>query len=641
MAKRWVWAVACAIGMGAGVGQAQIETVRAIPAPADVPYPGTITLNVDASDVGRRIFRVREEIPVVAGPLTLLYPQWLPGNHAPRGPIDKLAGLTIRGNGRPIAWTRDPVEVYAFHLDVPQGVGSLSVEFDFLSPQDPGQGRVVMTPDLLNLQWNTVALYPAGHHSSRITVAPSVKLPAGWQFGTALARAQGSGNAAGADGTVAFEPVPFDVLVDSPMFAGRNYKRVDLGGTPAPVHLNLFADEAKSLEFKPEQIDAHKRLVQQARKLFGSQHYDRYEFLFALTDQLGGIGLEHQRSSENTRSPGYFTEWDKWAAARDLLPHEYTHSWNGKFRRPADLWTPNFNVPMQGSLLWVYEGQTEYWGTVLAARAGLLTAEQARDDLALVAANYADNRPGFAWRNLQDTTNDPVVAHRRPLPYRNYQMSEEYYSGGLMLWLAVDAKLRELSGNKRSLDDFARAFFGVDDGSMTVKTYVFDDVVAALDAVAAHDWAAFLRERVDALAPPLDGLAAAGWKLVYTDTPSDYQKHREAGRKTVDQSASIGLVLASNGGRITDVRWDSPAFKAGVAPSGTLVAVNGREFSAERLKDAIGAAKDGEAPIDLLLKNGDEYRTVRVDYRGGLRYPHLQRIPGAPDRLSAILAPRK
>ncbi|MFC4821686.1 M61 family metallopeptidase [Dokdonella ginsengisoli] len=643
MAQRWVWAVAIAIASGAvaGAANAQGEEVRTVPAPADAAYPGTITLNVDASDVGRRIFRVREEIPVAAGPLTLLYPQWLPGNHAPRGPIDKLAGLTIRGNGQPIAWRRDPVEVYAFHLDVPQGVGSLSVEFDFLSPQDSGQGRVVMTPDLLNLQWNTVALYPAGHYSSRITVAPSVKLPAGWQFGTALERAQGSGNAGDADGTIAFKPVPFDVLVDSPMFAGRHYKRIDLGGTPAPVHLNLFADEAKSLEFKPEQMEPHKRLVQQARKLFGSQHYDRYEFLFALTDQLGGIGLEHLRSSENTRSPGYFTEWDKWASARDLLPHEYTHSWNGKFRRPADLWTPNFNVPMQGSLLWVYEGQTQYWGTVLAARSGLLTPEQARDDLALVAASYAENRPGFGWRNLQDTTNDPIVAQRRPLPYRNYQMSEEYYSGGLMVWLAVDAKLRELSGNRRSLDDFARTFFGVDDGGMTVRTYAFDDVVAALNTVAAHDWAAFLRQRVDALAPPLDGLAAAGWKLVYTDTPSDYHKHRDTGRKAIDQSASIGLTLASNGNRITDVRWDSPAFKAGISPSGTLVAVNGREFSAERLKDAIAAAKDGKAPIELLLKNGDEYRTVRVDYRGGLRYPHLERIPGTPDRLNAILAPAK
>lgn len=639
MVKRWGRAIACAIGSAAIVGTVGAQSSGAIPAPADIVYPGTIRLEVDASDVGRRIFRVREEIPVVAGALTLLYPQWLPGNHAPRGPIDKLAGLSIRGNGQSIAWKRDPLDMYAFHLEVPQGVGTLSVEFDFLSPQDSSQGRIVMTPELLNLQWNTVALYPAGHYSSRITVTPRVVLPAGWQFGTALERVEGSGNATGSDGAVAFKPVTFDVLVDSPMFAGRYCKRVDLGGAPAPVHLNLLADEAKSLDFKPEQIDAHKRLVQQARKLFGSHHYDRYEFLFALTDQLGGIGLEHHRSSENTRHPGYFTEWDKRAAGRDLLAHEYTHSWNGKFRRPAGLATPNFNVPMQDSLLWVYEGQTEYWGNVLAARSGLWTPEQARDDLAQVVATYTDNRPGFAWRNLQDTTNDPIVAQRRPLPYRNYQMSEDYYNAGALLWLTVDAKLRELSKDRRSLDDFASAFFGIDEGSMAVKAYLFDDVVAALNGVAAYDWATFLREHLDANAPPLDGLAAAGWKLVYTDKPSEYQKNLEAERKTGDYSASLGLGL--NGAKIGDVRWNGPAFKAGIAPTSTVIAVNGREFSSERLKDAVAATKDGKAPIELLLKNGEEYKSVRIDYRDGLKYPHLERIAGTPDRLSAIFAPRK
>lgn len=624
--------IGLAVACMAGMATAQ-EGAYTIPAPVDTAWPGTIRLDVDATDIGRRIFRVREEIPVSPGPLTLLYPQWLPGNHAPRGPIDKVAGLVIRAGGQSLAWKRDPVQVNAFHLDVPDGVSSLLVEFDFLSPQDPGQGRVVMTPELLNLQWNAVALYPAGHNVGGITVAPSVRLPAGWQFATALERRNGA-----ADGTVAFKPVSFEVLVDSPMFAGLHYKRIDLGGSP-PVHLNIFADEAKSLDAKPEQLDAHKRLVQQAGKLFGAHHYDRYEFLFALTSRLGGIGLEHHRSSENTRTPGYFSEWDRNAFGRDLLAHEYTHSWNGKFRRPADLATPNFNVPMQGSLLWVYEGQTQYWGNVLAARSGLVTPEQARDNLAMVVSAYADERPGFAWRTLQDTTNDPVIAGRRALAFRNFQMSEEYYRGGQLLWLAVDAKLRELTREKRSLDDFARAFFGVDDGEWSVKPYVFEDVVAALNGIAPHEWAKFLRERVDAGSPPLDGLVASGWKLVYKDTPSDFQKHAEAGRKTIGLSTSIGLTLGTDGS-ISDVLWDGPAFKAGVAPNGSLLAVNGREFSAERLKDAIAATKDGK-PLELLVKNGDEYRTLRIDYAGGLRYPHLERIPGTPDRLGAILAPRK
>ena len=613
-----------------------------VPPPLDVPYTGTLALSVDATDLQRRIFRVHEEIPVVAGPLTLLYPQWLPGKHSPQGPIDKLAGLAISGNGQPIAWKRDPLDVYAFHLDVPQGVATLAIDFDFLSPQDSSQGRVVMTPDMLNLQWNTVALYPAGHYASRITVAPSAKLPQGWRFGSALDVVDGAAaNTTAADGTVRFKPVAFDVLVDSPMFAGRHFKRVDLGpGAKVPVHLNLVADEAKDLDFRPEQIKPHQKLVEQARKLYGSQHYDHYDFLFALTDKLGGIGLEHHRSSENSGSTGYFTEWDKNAPGRDLLPHEYTHSWNGKFRRGADLATPNFNEPMQDSLLWVYEGQTQYWGYVLAARSGLWSADQARDALALVAATYADNRPGFSWRNVQDTTNDPIIAQRRPLPYRNYQMSEEYYSAGQLIWLAVDAKLRELTRDRRSLDDFAKAFFGVDDGSYAVKTYTFDDVANTLNAVAPNDWAKFLRERVDAHAPPLDGLAASGWKLVYTDQPSAFQKSAEADRKMLDYAASVGITVSSKDGRISDVRWNGPAFKAGIAPTSTLVAVNGHEFSPERLKDAVAATKSGNAPIELLVKNAGEYRSVRIDYRDGLKYPHLERVMGTPDRLNAILAPR-
>jgi len=624
----------------AGVAAAPFARA-AVPPPADVTYPGTLKLAVDASDIERRIFRVHEEIPVAAGALTLLYPQWLPGNHSPRGPIDKLGGLMIRGNGQNIAWTRDPLDVYAFHVDVPAGVSVLSLDFEFLSPQDTSQGRVVMTPQMLNLQWNTVALYPAGYYSSRILVAPSVKLPAGWQYGSALDRSDGSGNATAADGTVAFKPVPFNTLVDSPMFAGRYYKRVDLGGAKAPVHLNLVADDARDLDFKPEQIDAHKRLVQQAQKLYASQHYDHYEFLLALSDNLGGIGLEHHRSSENGTSPEYFSEWDRRAPARDLLAHEYTHSWNGKFRRPADLWTPNFNVPMQGSLLWVYEGQTQYWGFVLAARAGLWSAEQARDAIAMVAATYTDNRPGFSWRNVQDTTNDPIIAARRPLPYRNYQMSEDYYSAGQLVWLGVDAKLRELSRERRSLDDFAQAFFGIEDGSYVTKTYTLDDVVASLNGIAAYDWAKFLRERVDANRAPLDGITASGWKLVYTDKQSDYQKNNEMDRKMIDYAASLGLIISSKDDKVIDVRWDGPAFKAGIAPTSTLLAVNGQQYKPERLKDAVVAAKSGNAPIELLLRNGDEYRSFRIDYRDGLKYPHLERIAGAPDRLSAILAARK
>jgi predicted metalloprotease with PDZ domain len=608
-----------------------------IPAPADNAYPGTLKLQVDATDLEHRIFHAHEEIPVAAGPVTLLYPQWLPGNHSPSGPIDKLAGLTFTANGKTLPWQRDPYNVFAFHVDVPTGATTLAVDFQFLSAVDTGQGRVVMTPDMLNLQWNTVALYPAGYFANRVAVAASVKLPAGFQFGTALETA---GDQGGAD-YVAFKPVDFATLVDSPIYAGRYFKRVDLDpGAKRPVHLDIVADEPKYLEIAPDQLKAHQALVQQAYKLYASQHYDHYDFLFSLSDKMSGNGLEHHRSSENGVGPEYFTDWNKRAPGRDLLAHEYTHSWNGKFRRGADLATPSFNVPMGDSLLWVYEGQTQFWGFVLAARAGLWNADQARDAIAMLDATYADNRPGFAWRNVQDTTNDPTIARRGSLPYRNYQMSEDYYSAGQLIWFAVDAKLRELSHEKRSLDDFAKAFFGIDDGSWVVHKYTFEDVVQTLNGIAPFDWAKFLRERVDGNAPPIDGIAASGWKLVYTDKESDFQKSAASNRKSADFASSIGLSLSTKDAKIGDVRWNGPAFKAGMAPGTTLIAVNGHEFKPEKLAEAISAAKGTTTPIDLLIKSGDEYKTFHVDYHEGLKYPHLERIDGTPDRLSSILAPR-
>ena len=625
----WMALLLGAAGLACGVHAA------GIPSLVDRPYPGTLKLQVDATDLDHRVFRVHEEIPAKPGALTLFYPQWLPGDHSPTGPVDKFAGLTIRANGKTLQWRRDPENVYAFHVEVPEGAGAIEVEFQFLSPLDTSQGRIVMTPDMLSVQWNTVALYPAGYNASRVQIAASAILPADWELATALERDSAPG-----EGTISFKTVDFATLVDSPMFAGRYFKRIDLDpGAEVPVHLNLFTDEPKYLEVKPELLNAFQALVQQEYKLQGSHHFNHYDFLLALSNKFTHTGLEHHRSSENGADVDYFTDWNTRGFLRSLLPHEYTHSWNGKFRRPADLATPNFNVTMGDTLLWVYEGQTEYWGNVLTARAGLNTADQARDELAIVASTYTDNRPGFSWRNVQDTTNDTVI-WRRPLPYPNYRMNSEYYSAGALIWLAVDCKLRELSHEKKSLDDFARAFFGIDNGDWKVKTYTFDDVVATLNAVAPHDWAKFLRVRVDANAPPLDGLAAAGWKLVYTDTPSESQKNAQSFAKTTDLATSIGLTVSNEGGKISDVGWNGPAFRAGIAPGGMLVAVNGREYKSERLADALKEAKSGNAPIDLLVKSGDLYKTFRVDYHDGLKYPHLERIPGTVDRLGEILAPR-
>ena len=608
-----------------------------VPPPADTPYPGAITVEVDATNLTQRIIRVKETIPVQPGALTLLYPKWLPGNHGPSGPIDKLAGITFTADGKTLAWKRDPLDVYAFHLDIPAGVQSLTAQYEYLTPTDSAQGRVVMTPQMLNLQWNAVLLYPAGHYAARIDYNPRVTYPAGWQAATALEVESRNGD------TVVYKPVPLDILADSPVFAGRHFKTFDLApGAKVPVRLNVVADEAKFLEAKPEHLAQHRALVTQALKLYGAQHYDRYEFLFALSERMSGIGLEHQRSSENGVDADYFTDWDKKEGSTDLLGHEYTHSWNGKFRRPADLWTPNYNVPMQDSLLWVYEGQTQYWGNVLTARSGLRPLDASRDALALVAATYADNRPGMAWRGVQDTTNDPIISQRRPKPYRNYQLGEDYYAAGQMIWLEADARIRAKSGGKKSLDDFARAFFGVEDGTWkTQKTYIFDDVVATLNGVVADDWAMFLRDRLDGRAPVTGGIEASGWRLVYKDEPNAYAKARaKDGGGGADFTYSVGLSVGKDG-KVGEVRWDSVAFNAGIAPGITIVAVNDVEYGKDALGDAIKAAKTDKTPIRLLVKEFDRFRTIALDYHDGLRYPHLERIEGKADYLTPIFTPRK
>lgn len=600
------------------------------PPPKDIPFPGTLRIDVDARDIGRRIFKVKATIPAQPGPLTLLYPQWLPGAHSPSGPIDKLAGLQVTANGKPLTWTRDPYNVYAFTVNVPQGATDVVANFNFMSSQGGTQGRVVMTPDILNLQWNANSLYPAGVNTRNIQAQATVTLPPGWSYATALETERRDGD------TVVFKPISYDHLVDSPLFAGQHYRQFDLDpGAKVPVRLNVFADNAKSLDAKPEQIEKHRALVQQIYKLYGARHFDRYEFLLALTSQLGGIGLEHQRSSENSGDTGYFTEWDSTWLGRDLLPHEFNHSWNGKYRRGADLTTANFNVPMGDSLLWLYEGQTQFWGQVLAARSGLWSVDQTRDMLANVAATYDRGRPGLAWRNLQDTTNDPTIAQRRALAFRNYQMSEDYYSGGQMVWLDVEGKLRALTGNKRSLDDFAKAFFGMRDGDWNVNTYTFEDVVSTLNGIAPYDWATFLRERLDGHGPLIGGLEAAGWKLVYTDTPNDAFKAQQTRAKNTNLLYSIGLAV-SDSGAITDVLWDSPAFNAGLAPGMTVQAINGRVYKGEVLKDAVADAKTNKAPITLLVRSFDRIDSVRIDYHGGLQYPKLERIAGKSDRLAEL-----
>ncbi|HXT11613.1 MAG TPA: peptidase M61 [Candidatus Angelobacter sp.] len=606
-----------------------LPIVDAIPPARDIPWPGTIKLSVDASDNTRGIFQVVETIPIsTPGPLTLLYPKWLPGEHSNNGPISRLAGLELKAGGKSLSWRRDPVDVFAFHVDVPQDTSEIEADFQYLAPTDPNQGRVETTPEMLDLEWNSVVLYPAGYYVRQINMDASVKLPPDWKESSALDVASQEGD------TVHFKPVGLDTLVDSPMYAGVN-RRVE---TLAPgVRLDIFADEPEQLAATDEQIQFHRNLVTQAVKLFGAQHYDHYDFLLEISDREGGQGLEHHRSSEDGVREGYFTEWDDNVSARTLLPHEYTHSWNGKFRRPADLWTPDYRTPMQDSLLWVYEGQTQFWGIVLGARSGLISKQQALDTLASLAARL-DTMAGRKWRPLEDTTDDPIIAKRRPKGWTSWQRQEDYYNEGALIWLDADSLIRQLSGGKRSMDDFARAFFGVHDRDWGEMIYTFDDVVKTLNQIQPHDWAAFLHARLDNINvhAPMDGFTRGGYELVYTNSPTETFKLAEKARKVTDLSYSVGFVLDKDS-TITEVGWDTPAFNAGLTVGTKLIALDGRAIETDQLKADIKAKK---SPLKLLVKTGDFYRTVELNYDGGLRYPALEKTGSGPSSLEALLAPK-
>jgi len=618
--------------------RAQIAPAPSAPAAAD--YRGTLTLNVDLTDLDHRIFKVRESLPVTAGPLKLWYPQWLPGNHAPRGPIEALTGLVITGNGQRIEWTRDPLDVYAFNLTVPEGVTSLDLAFQFASPVVKDQGRIVATPEIVGLQWNTVVLYPASRSMADTSVQASIMLPADWDAASGLPELTRSGD------LVSYPVVPLDVLVDSPVFAGKNFRKVTLGEFDgAKVQLSMVGDSEAALLATTPQLTLHSKLVTEAQALFGGRHFDRYEFLLSLSDFFSGIGLEHHRSSENGVSSEYFTEWDKKQIERSLLPHEFTHSWCGKFRRPAGQMVGNFNTPLQNELLWVYEGQTQYWGQVLAARSGLWSQPFTRESIAYLAATLDLNRPGREARNLQDTVYQPILTPRRPLSFTSYQRTEDYYNEGLLIWLDVDTQLRELTNDAKGLDDFARAFFGpqpgIKDDAFAPLPYRFEEVAAALSAIAPFDWTGFLKTRLNGHGPgaPLKGLERAGWKISFTEKPTEYVKGLEERNKVSDFIFSLGFNIEKEG-ELGEVIWGSPAFKAGVSKGDVVVAVNGLAYKTERLKAAIRLAQQEQKPIELLLKNLDHYRTVKVSYTGGLRYPTLVTIDGKKDRLTTILSAR-
>lgn len=602
-----------------------------IPTAADKPYPGVMKLKVDATDIGRAIFTIEQTIPVAAtGDVVLLFPQWLPGNHAPRGQIEKIVDLEFLVDGKQVQWTRDSLDVFAFHFDVPQGAKNIVAKFKFASATEKDQGRIVMAPSMLNLQPNSVSFYPAGYYVRHIPVEMEVKYPAGWQQAGAL-KATKRGD------SFIYERTNYETLVDSPIFAGKNYRRDQLSPT---VAANWFADNAKDLEAKPEQIEKHKKLVTEAKHAFGMEHFDRYEFLTALTDEMGSIGLEHHRSSENGVNPGYFREWDKGTGRRNLLPHEYAHSWAGKYRRPAGMATPDYRTPMQDNLLWAYEGIDQFYGYVLGARAGLFTKQQTLDAYAAIAASLA-NRKGREWRALEDTTHDPIISARRPKGWVSMQRSEDYYNEGLVIWMEVDSIIRAQSKGKKSIDDFAKIFYGGTPGDYAVKPFVFDDIVSALKETAPYDWATFLDTRVNKPAPTLNlnGFTNNGYRLIYTDKQSDYLKGVE--ESNLDLSYSLGMGLDKSG-EVSSVMWDGVAFKNGITTGTKILAVGDKAYSKDGLKDAIIAAKAAKKPIRIITQKGDYYRTLDIAYYDGLRYPALEKISsgGGESGLDRLLTPK-
>lgn len=620
----------------------------AIAAPADQPYVGPVQLEVDASNFKDRVIHVREEIPLPrnAKELVLLYPQWLPGAHSPGGPISRVAGVITSVDGTRVQWIRDQVHVYAFHVPLSAGAKSVSLQFDYLSPLKPAEGRIEWSDSILDLEWINTVMYPAGYFSRDIPFDVTVKLPQGWKYATALETASANGS------TVKFKQTPLNTLADSPLYAGTHYKQVDL--SPAPtnkVRLDVFADEDKDLEISSDAMEKHKNLTIEADKLYQSHHYDHYDFLLLLSSTVGGIGLEHHQSSEDGSRPNYFTEWDRGMLRSDLLAHEYTHSWNGKFRRPADLWTPNFNVPMRDDLLWVYEGMTQYWGSVLSARSGIRTPEQARYVFARVAAGYVVT-PGREWRPLVDTTNQPTVSQRRPVSYMSWQLGENYYMEGELIWLDADTKIRELTNDKKSLDDFVVDFLSSYNGSFVTYQYTLNDIVEILNKIAPYDWMKFFQDRVYSLHPavPMDGFTRGGYRLAYTDKmPSWLTRGENMPGGGADFSTSLGFSLG--GGRpgtpaapqneLSNVWWNSPAFQAGITPDMQIVSVNGKAYSTEVLRSAITDAEKTKQPIDLQFRRGEEYKSFSIPYYGGLRIPTLERVDGTTDYLDEILAPSR
>src|SRR5271167_1186772 len=565
--------------------------------------PPTVTISVDATSAPRKIFHAKLKIPATAGELTLYYPKWIPGEHAPDGPVIDLAGLKFTASGKPLKWRRDLLDGFTINVEVPAGENEVTAELDFLSPATFEGGfssGSSATDKMAVISWNQVLLYPKGWKSDDLTYVASLKLPANWKYGTPLPIA--STAAENGETQITFKPASLTTLVDSPVITGEFLKVVPLAQDP-PTEMDIAADSAAALAPPQEVWDHYKNLVEQANKLFGAHHYRDYHFLLSLSDHVAHFGLEHHESDDSRTAERGLVDDSERKAAAGLLPHEYVHSWNGKYRRPADLATPDYQQPMQDDLLWVYEGLTNYLGTVLTARSGLLTPEQARDDLAITAATL-DHTPGRAWRNLQDTADAAAQLYFSPEAWRSWRRTTDFYDEDTLNWLWADVIIRQQTKGAKSLDDFCKLFHGAPSTGPMVKPYTFDDVVNTLNQVVAYDWRGFWTERLTNHGPgaPLGGVEGSGWKVVYDETPSEMENASGSAYHSVNAAYSIGLLL-SDDGSVSDTIEGMPAAKAGIGPGMKLIAVNGRRYSSEVLRDALKSAKSSPDPIALLVEN--------------------------------------
>ncbi len=596
------------------------------------------SVEVDARDAPRGIQRVHLLLPVKPGKLTLLYPKWLPGDHAPDGPVAGISGLKFSSKGQTIPWQRDAVDMYAFHLTVPAGDDVLDAVFevDAVAGATDNNAQRLSTESLSLILWNELVLYPAGARSDDLQYSATLRLPAGWEFGTALPRQSSAAD------TTRFAAVSLTTLIDSPVLSGRHFKTVELGGTPS-VYLHLAADSDAALDI-PDATTAHfRKLVQEAAALFGATHYSEYHFLWTLSDQIGFEGIEHHQSSDNRSSERSLIDDDlrHSAAIYELLPHEYTHSWNGKFRRPIGLATGNYDSPMRGELLWVYEGLTEYIGMVLSARSGLASPADARDAWAGAAA-WLQTRKGREWRPLADTAVGAQFGYTQAPGWRGRTRGVDFYVESAMLWLEADTLIRSTTHGAKSLDDFCRLFYGPPSTAPKLIPYDFNDVVKALNTVMPYDWRGFWTLRLNRVRPdaPLEGLAAGGWRLVFAAEPSAVEKGDAAAEKITSWYYSLGIRLKDEGASIVDVVPGTPADAAGLAPDSNLIAVNGRKYSKDVLEDALKAGGDAPRVINLLIQKDDTYKTVELHYAGHARHARLERDAAVPDLLTPILNPR-